>query len=1001
MPSASVAVPLAAFVLYLGLLTVTLAASRQSQIHRAFAIYLLCMMVWSLSSFAVRVGLLVDNPLLWTRILISASTGLPIFFYHFVRAFLGLKSNAWPLYAGYASYSISVLITFLTDWVVRDAYIDGPKYYLKQGPVMPLIAIWGVILMGLSVYELAQRYAETQDNDYRNRIRYPLVGVAFIVLGSASNRIPALSVYPLDIAANAVNALILAYSILRYELINITPVLRQGMTYFLVTAAVGGGYMASFFILGRLAQRFGTLVLPLVFLVGVLISLAFPPLRDRGQLLVNRLLFRRRYAVQRMLQRLSSTAAEMIDLQGLADLILDEVTTTMGIDSACIFLRDAPLKEFYIAASKGIDEVGKKIRWRADHPILSWLSTVHTVLTSGEVDLKPEFRAMWGQEREELDRLAAEAFIPLRVKDDVVGVFAVGPKSSRVPYTPDDKIALATLANQTAVAMEKARLYDMEQRRLKESLILLDISTAVASTLDLTQVLKLIAQRTAEACGVHRCSIFLLDEQRQRILPLMSQFASGETDEQLWERYRYRTYVQPIDEVPVLKQIFLDRQPLVLGADSIGCLPDAWVRPFDVRSLAIVPLISRDRAIGAMALDHVGVEKRFEQEQINLAMTIGGQAAAAIENARLHEQTIQEKARAEIILQETFSGIVVIDDSLNIVSMNPGAEAISGYAAEQALGKRICDVFGAEIGGSGSPITRACETGERVPPVEITISAKQGTRDVLLGATPLSAAGHMPRRCLLSFADISRLKEVDRLKSNIVANVSHELRTPLSSIKAYTELLLLGAEEADAELRQSWLSVIDRETDRLAALINNFLDLSRLESGRIELIRGPLHLGDVVADVIALLQVQAEPRHIAIDLDVQPGLPTLLAEEGLMRSVVKNLISNAIKFSDDGGHVHVSVSEDNGNLKCAVEDNGIGIPQEAIPHLFTKFFRVPSAVAADRQGTGLGLALAREAVAAHGGYIEVQSTLGKGSRFTVVIPKLGSADWASRSGFGE
>ncbi len=994
--SVLVIIPLAAFVFYLGLSVVTLAAGRQSRINRTFAIYLLCMIVWSFSSFAVRVGLLVDDPLLWSRILTSASIGLPISFYHFVRAFLGLKRHVWRLYTGYVLYVISILITFLTGWAVTGARVDGPKYYLEQGPAMAFYTVWGAIYMVLAIYQLVQRYAETRDRDYRNRIRYPLIGVAFIVVGSMSNQIPALSVYPLDIAANAVNAIILAHCILRYQLIDLTPMLRQGVTYFLLTTLLGGGYLLSVLVLNSLTQQFGAVVLLLAFLVVVLLALAFPPLRNRVQLLVDRLLFRRRYAVQRMLQRLSWRAAAIIDLRALTQLILDEVTTTMKIDSACIFLRDVPSGEFSITAAEGIDEAAVESRWRPDHPILHWLGREQEVLTRAEVDLKPEFRSLWGQERADLDRLAAELFIPLRAKDNLVGVFAIGPKSSRVPYTADDKIALATLANQTAVAVENARLYATEQRRLKESLVLLDIAAAVGSTLDLTQVLRLIAQRTAEACGVHRCSIFLLDEQRQSVLPLMSQYASGEMDEQLWERFRHKTYVQGIDDVPVLAQVIQNRQPLVLDADTIALLPEAWVTPFDICSLLVVPLISRDRVIGGMALDHVEPGKRFGQEQINLAMTIGSQISVAIDNARLYQQTVEEKAKTEIILRQTFSGIVVIDDSLRIVSLNPGAEVITGYSAEEVLGERLSDVFGAGIAAPGSPLARAIETGERVPPAETMLSARQGGRDVLLGVTPLLSAEQAVSHYLLSFADISKLKEVDRLKSSIVTNVSHELRAPLASIKAYTELLLGAIEEANVELCREWLSVIDRETDRLTALINDFLNLSRLESGYFELEKVWLRLEEVITDVVALLKVQAERRRVTIELKAQPGLPRLLADEGLIRIVVKNLVSNAIKFSHEGGNVYISVWKDDGSLEFYVEDEGIGIPQDAIPRLFTKFFRVPSAAAAGVRGTGLGLALAKEAVVAHGGHIEVESTLGKGSRFRVTIPETGEP-WLDKS----
>jgi len=985
MLSVSVIVPLGASLLYLGLGVVTLVAGRRSPINRTFAVYVAAMLAWSFSSFAVRMGLLGISPLWWSRVLVAASSGLPIFFYHFVRVFLGQKRHHWVLYAGYALYLGSALLTFVSRWVVLDARVEGAKYFLVQGPAMWVIAGWGGLYMILAVWQLVQRYAESQEPSYRSRIRYPLVGVALIVLGTLSNEVPSLSVYPLDIAANAINALILAYTIQRYQLINITPFLRQALTYVLLMIVVGGGYLLSFLVLQQLTTRYGSAVLGLVFLLGVVVSMAFAPLRERWQMLINRILFRRRYAAQRMLQRLSSTATSIIELEGLTQLILDEVTTTMELESACILLRDPASGEFYVAGCKGVEQQAGGIRWRPDHPVLRSLAKGQ-LITRAELDVSPEFQALWGQERDDIDQLHSEAFIPLRVQADLIGVFAVGPRADQAPYTGDDRISLMTLANQTAVAVENARLYAMEQRRLSESLILLDVATAVGSTLDLTQVLKLIAQRTAEATGVHRCSIFLLDEQQRTFMPLMSQFASGAMDARLWKEFQSDVYQMVLKRMPALSTVLHDRQPLIVSGEDMDKLPREWVEPFHVRRLAVIPLISRDRVIGVMVLDHVEPGPGFEQEQINLAMTISSHAAAAIENARLYEQTIKEKARTDIVLQETFSGIVVVDGSLRILSMNPGAEQISGYRARKVRGKLLSDVFGPQLTAVDGAVARAVESGEKVSPQETTLAAKQGNRDVLLGVTPLAGPSQSSAQYLLSFADVSKLKEVERLKSNIVANVSHELRTPLSSIKAYTELLLMGAEEDSLELREKWLSVIDREADRLGSLVNNLLELSRLESEYLELKRVPLKLDVVVSDIVSTMHVQAERRDVHIEQVVQPDLPPLLAEEGLIRSVMRNLLSNAIKFSRDGGRVWVSLGTDGENLVLSVQDEGIGIPEEAIPQLFTKFYRVQSAQTAEMQGTGLGLALAKEAVVAHGGRIEVQSKLGEGTVFTVIIP---------------
>jgi len=982
-----------ALLCYAGLIYVVLRHGlRGNRLNQVFSLYLLSMMLWQLAYLMVSLSDTAEQALLWYRFVVAVVSGQFIIYSIFTRTLLRIRGSSASVQGGLLVWGVTVVWVLLGK---EPAFFTGIHqdevtglFVPTFGPLLPILGAPNYLFLGYAILNLIRAYRSTRSNLQRSRIQYLLLGVGLVVLGTVANFVPQLQPYPIDVGANIINAICIAYAILRYQLLNISLVVRKGLLYSIPTVIIGFSYFLVAFLAVGLFHLVAGYQLVLSLIVGAVTAILAEPLRNRVQSWVDRLFFHEKYDSTLMLQRLSRTAASVLDLDILAGMILEAVVTTLHVEKAALLLKHEKSGQFRLMAQRGVDQE-TDFALRTDHPLMEWLSSHEHTLTMRDVEVMPQFRALWEKERQDLARLGAQLFIPLKAKGTLVGIFAVGGKLSEEAFSRDEQLTLETLANQTAVAVENARLYATEQRRLKESLILLDIAAAVGSTLDLTQVLKLIAQRTAEACGAHRCSIFLLDEPRQRLLPLMSQFASGATDGQLWERYRYETYEQTIDEVSILNRVFQDRQPLVLDADTIGRLPEAWVTPFNVHSLAIVPLVSRDRVIGAMALDHVEAGKRFGQEQISLAMTIGSQAAAAIENARLHEQTMEEKAKTEVVLQETFGGIVVVDDNLRIVSMNPGAELITGYGVEEVLGTYISDVFGAEIAGPDTPLTRACKTGERVPPVEITISGRLGSRDVLLGATPLSTAGGLPSHCLLSFADISKLKEVDRLKSNIVANVSHELRTPLSSIKAYTELLLLGAEQPDLELRRTWLSVIDRETDRLAALINNLLDLSRLESRLVKVIKEPLHLGEVIADVVALLKVQAEQRHIEIELDVQPGLPQLMAEEGLIRSVAKNLVSNAIKFSHDGGHVHIWVSEDNGNLKFSVEDKGVGIPQDAIPHLFTKFFRVPSPAVAEMQGTGLGLALAREAVIAHGGHIEVESTLGKGSRFTVILPATG------------
>jgi len=620
---------------------------------------------------------------------------------------------------------------------------------------------------------------------------------------------------------------------------------------------------------------------------------------------------------------------------------------------------------------------------RPDHPLVEWLSSSGSGLTRDDMEATPQFRALWAQEREELDRIGAELFVPLLVRHELIGILILGPKLSEVPYSLDEQLTLATLANQTAVAVENARLFSHEQRKVRESSALLDIAKAVGSILDLSRLLQIIAQKTAEVCEVDRCTILLLDEEGNRLIPLMSQYRGGAEDKDLWRVFKERTYIETIDDVPLLKRVIREHKPIIVDEDSMSLVPLRWTKPFGIKSMLAVPLISKDAVIGLMALDHTEEGQRFTGEQVNLATTIGSQVAIAIENARLYEAVVEERDRTETILEQAFAGIMVIDSEMRVVTMNPGAEAITGYMAQEVLGKQLPELFGPDMWSEGSLVQAAMASRERVAPAEATLIGGKGARDVLLGVTSLGDG------YLLSFADITHLKEVDRLKSDIVANVSHELRAPLASIKAYTEILLDDVETGGKATNHEFLSIIDRESDRLAGLISDLLDISRLEQRRVQIQKGPLSISEVVSDVLSVLDVAAGERNIAIHLDLPAHLPLILANRGLMMTLVKNLLSNAIKFSHEGGQVDLVARKEGDNLVLDVVDRGIGISSEELPNLFEKFYRTESAREAGIEGTGLGLVLAKEAVQAHGGAIRVESELGEGTRFTVTVPVNG------------
>ncbi len=231
-----------------------------------------------------------------------------------------------------------------------------------------------------------------------------------------------------------------------------------------------------------------------------------------------------------------------------------------------------------------------------------------------------------------------------------------------------------------------------------------------------------------------------------------------------------------------------------------------------------------------------------------------------------------------------------------------------------------------------------------------------------------------------------RAEELGDLKSSFVSVVSHELLTPLTNIRSYVEPLLTNVGSANTEMQRNFLKVIDEESLKLKRLIDSILDLSQLESGRLRMMREPLNLLDVIEETVATLKPSAEAKEIAIQ--IEPASQELIAEadRGLLRRVLLNLGSNAIKFTDEGGRVTFRAAPEGRTIRITVEDTGIGIAKEDLTRIFDKFHQVDNGLARKYPGVGLGLSVARSIVEWHGGEIEADSEPGHGSRFTIVLP---------------
>jgi len=347
----------------------------------------------------------------------------------------------------------------------------------------------------------------------------------------------------------------------------------------------------------------------------------------------------------------------------------------------------------------------------------------------------------------------------------------------------------------------------------------------------------------------------------------------------------------------------------------------------------------------------------------------------------------REKHNVESIIYSISEAVVVTNRFDELILANPRAEQLLGFRFSRNIRRSIDRVL--PDSRLVQMIRETRQAGERGPAqtFEYTIDQKGNPRTYSVTLNCVSAPGEGVSGVVAVLHDMTREKEIAEIKNDFVSNVTHELKTPLSAIKAYAEMLIEGEAE-DTEIRRDFYRIIFSETDRLHRLIENILNVSRIESGMVGIRRRSISLTEVVKEVLKVASVQAKGKKIDIFTDLAPAHYRISADPDLIYQCVLNLVSNAIKYTCEGGQITVTVRADDARhaATCEVVDNGVGIPPDHLPHVFDKFYRSP---ANDRmsEGTGLGLTLVKYIIQTiYDGRIWATSSVGEGSRFTFELP---------------
>ena len=329
-----------------------------------------------------------------------------------------------------------------------------------------------------------------------------------------------------------------------------------------------------------------------------------------------------------------------------------------------------------------------------------------------------------------------------------------------------------------------------------------------------------------------------------------------------------------------------------------------------------------------------------------------------------------------------------------IASWNRGAEEAYGFRKDEAVGKRLVELTVPErevaliteqiaIATSGTTVTRGTRRTKHGAVVHVDTTMSAVTTDS--GIAYVLVAEHDVTRLVERDGLESKLQEVRRLKSEFLANMSHELRTPLNSIIGFAELMHKGKAGPMEPDHIEFLGDIISSSRRLLQLVNDVLDLAKLESGRIEYHPNPTDLLQLVYEIRDILKSQINEKRLKLEIAVDPTVASVIVDATRLKQVLYTLLSNAVKFTPAEGRIAIRARSVASDWALCVEDTGIGIAAEDLPKLFVEFPRIAGAI--NREGSGLGLALAQRIVEGHGGRLEATSTLGEGSAFTATLPR--------------
>lgn len=694
------------------------------------------------------------------------------------------------------------------------------------------------------------------------------------------------------------------------------------------------------------------------------------------------------------------------ELVNVLQKIVENAGALLEVNNCSLALVDASGSELVtLATLHKTVYTPRNTRFQMNEGVAGWVAEHREVLIIDDVSADLRFKKLGRTP------VGSIACVPLMDKGIFIGTLTVS-SPERNMFDARKQHMLTIFAEQAVLAITNARQAEIAQRQAHQLEMLMKLSQGITTRREVEDLYRTILIHVKRLVPSEQSVIYSYSEQQQELRPVAEGVIPREGDEPGGEYATVRIGNVPGEAIWLNHSTSLvawaatHRHPMIHS--PVKYQQDESCVPVEGTTLAelAAPLVSKGMLYGVLALRRA---EAFSSEELRLVRNLSDMAAAALENVALFQRVRADREQWRAIWEASSDGIALVGADACFIEANPSFEGMFGQEPHHLTGVDFLEMLGCTEESTQaecpelSAIALALQEQKALPYIETDLLIKGVSRGIGLSVTPVLYAN--APFCLVIARDITPIRDATRMKANFLSMITHELRSPINAINGYLDLALTGIAGELNEQQREFVQRARGGSEHLYALVEDLLLVSRADAGQLRLNRSVLRLPEIVSNSVEEMELTARDRQISLEVTIPDDLPRLYADGVRLQQVLRNLLSNALHYTQPGGNVSITARiidlpvATNGNtpdvsssgetqkaVAISVSDTGSGIAGEYQERIFERFYQIPLDSAGRASGQGLGLAIVKMIVELHGGTVTVRSTVGEGSTFTFTVP---------------